>query len=329
MAAKKKLNPTTVGFFVLGALLLMAVGVLTLGGAALFAPKQRAVVFFGGSVSGLSVGAPVNFRGVRVGSVDRIDLQFDATTLDARIPVFITLLPKQVRLMGKAQKAREIPFEGLIEKGMRASLNIESIVTGQLSVDLDFHPGARAVLIGSPDPEIPEIPTIRSDFDVLKAQLTQLPLGQMVDDLSQALVAVRELAQTGNVVLGKASGELSESLKSARRALDIASSSLAEMQTAATSVRSTSDKFGRTLDEAGPRLDKTLAAADLAIARADQALVEASHTLAHTAEMTAPGGALRADLEQTLRDLAETSAALRDFADTVKRRPDALLFGKE
>lgn len=322
-----KANPTAIGAFVLGALVLVAVAIVTLGGAALFTPKQRAVVFFEGNVNGLVVGAPVNFRGVRVGSVDRIALQFDSATLNARIPVYLTLLPNQIQVMGVSREDLDIPFEAFIEKGLRAKLNMESIVTGQLGVDLDFRPNTPLVLVGSPNPSIPEIPTVKSDFDVLRDQLSQIPFRQIADDMKTLVASISELTRRADGTLGLLGEELQSTAASARKTLDQANRTLATMDEALASMRSTADKAGATLDVAGPQLNRTLASAELALSRAERTLGAAEQTLANTAELTAPGAPLRADLEQALRDLAASAESLRSFADTVERNPNALVFG--
>ncbi len=117
----KRANPTVIGAFVLAALVLVAVAIIALGGASLFRSKQPVVSFFEGSVKGLVVGAAVNFRGVKVGSVDRIELQFAPGSLDARIPVYMTLLPDKVRLIGSEGDGSDIPFDAYIQKGLRSS----------------------------------------------------------------------------------------------------------------------------------------------------------------------------------------------------------------
>lgn len=323
-----KANPTLIGSFVLGALALVALAVITLGGAKLFTPKQRAVVFFEGSVNGLVVGAPVNFRGVKVGSVDRIALQFDSSTLNARIPVYLTLLPNQIQVFGNgADSVTDIPFEAFIQKGLRAKLNMESIVTGQLGVDLDFRPNTPMVLVGTPNPDIPEIPAVKSDFDVLKDQLSQIPFRQMADDVREMVEAISQLTRSAGGTVGVVQEELQSTAGSARRTLDQATRTLSSMDATLQSMRSVADKTGATLDTAGPQLAKTLAAAEAALSRAEQTLANADATLAQTAELTAPGAPLRAELEQAMRDLAASAESLRSFAARVERNPNALVFG--
>lgn len=327
-AKPSKPSPVVIGAFVLGALALVSIAIITLGGAAVFTAKQRAVIFFEGNVNGLAVGSPVNFRGVRVGQVDRIKLQFDPATLDARIPVYVTLLRSQIRMMG-GDTSDDIPFDTFIEKGLRAKLAMLSIVTGQLGVDLDFRPDTKVLLLGSPNPDIPEIPAIKSDFDVLKDQLAQVPFRQLADDVKSLVASISVLTGGTDKALGVLGEEMKATAASARQTLDTATATLVTMQGTLRSVQRTADQAGTTLATVSPQLEQTLKSAEAAMKRAESTLANADVALAQTAELTAPGAPLRAELEQSLRDLSASAESLRDFANTVERRPNSLIFGKD
>jgi paraquat-inducible protein B len=313
----KKANPAVIGGFVVGALLLGAVAVLVAGGGALFERKEHAVIYFSGAVTGLAVGAPVNFRGVRVGQVTDIKLQFDASDLSARIPVYITIDPRKVRMLGGQKlSVADVPFEKFIEKGMRAQLAVQSLVTGQLDVELDFHPEAPAVFVGEQS-DANEIPAMRSDFDTFRDQLSQLPLRKISDDLLETMQSVRQLAATAN-------GELAATAGSARQTTAALTKAIEQLQGDASrtlaSVQKLSEHVDRAVTTLSPQLDQTLQTAQAALKDADA-------TLAHTSELTAPGAPLRANLEEALRNLAVASEALRNFSETIDRNPQALILG--
>ena len=145
MAAKQ----TVIGAFVFGGLVLAIGAIVLFGNFRLFSPTMRAAVVFQGSISGLSVGAPVTFRGVRVGAVESIVLQFDPQTHTAYIPVTVQLEPDRVRVMGDDSSARRVlDLSSLAARGLRAELNTQSFVTGQSQIDLDFDQSAPAVFFG-------------------------------------------------------------------------------------------------------------------------------------------------------------------------------------
>jgi len=329
MSSVKKANPTVIGGFVLMALALVAFAIMALGGAALFTPKQRVVAFFEGSVKGLNVGAAVNFRGVKVGSVDRIVLQFAPDSLEPRIPVYMTLMPHQIRLIGTGEDGSDIPFSAYIDKGLRAKLNIDSLVTGQLVVDLDFRPDVPAVLHTVRDTSYPEIPTMKSDFDVLKDQLAQLPLRQLADDVKGMVEAFQILAKGTGGTLGVVGEELKTTAAVTRQTLEEAQRTISTLNKTLQSVERTSEQARKTLADAGPALEQTLQSTQAAMARAETTMRSADEAIAHVAELTAPGAPVRAELEQSLRDLSAASESLRHFADTVERDPNAVIFGKD
>jgi paraquat-inducible protein B len=158
---------------VLSGLALGVAAILLFGGLRLFSSTQQAVVLFQGSVAGLVVGAPVTFRGVQVGSVQRISLLLDVKDLTARIPVYLDLHPESVSMVEGILPAGEVGIERLLKAGLKAQLNTTSFVTGQLQVDLDLRPDVKVPPTGG-DLGVPEIPAIPSQLQALKDELAGL-----------------------------------------------------------------------------------------------------------------------------------------------------------
>jgi paraquat-inducible protein B len=137
----KKVSKTLIGGFVVGAVALIVAGVLVFGSGKFLQESYRYVLFFPGSLKGLSVGAPVLFQGVKVGSVIDITIEADADAQTSQIPVTMEVLPKKFKVV--RGKRRSDPYESLailIERGLRAQLQQQSFVTGQLMIGLDFYP---------------------------------------------------------------------------------------------------------------------------------------------------------------------------------------------
>jgi len=174
----QRASPTLVGGFVLGGLAIVAAGILFFGGREAFAPKLEAVVFFEGSVGGLGPGSPVTFRGVRVGSVSRVAITVDPRVMQARIPVELTLEPDRVKLV--TGSTGQPMLRRLIEAGLTATLEPESLVTGQMLVNLDLNPGLDARTVDNAQADVPEIPSVQSDLQELRMQITHAPIADTV-----------------------------------------------------------------------------------------------------------------------------------------------------
>src|SRR5208283_1170683 len=148
----KRISPTLVGAFVLGALSLGIITIVLLGSGRFFTGKSSYVLYFDRDVNGLRVGAPVKFRGVDIGTVDAIllslsgiDQQSQTASPNVKIPVVIDIDSQKIESRG-AQDDLSDPavMRHAIALGLRAELHMQSFVTGVLYIDLDMHPGTEA-----------------------------------------------------------------------------------------------------------------------------------------------------------------------------------------
>jgi len=158
-----------------------------------YVKKVRWLLNFDGSVRGLSVGAPVEFRGIEVGEVIDIKLEFDYNTMEFRIPVVVELEPERIKTTGKEMTDRRKRIEILAEKGLRAQLKLGNLLTGQLYIDLDVYPDEplKKVLWDEEYPELPTIPTpleeITKSVTRIVDKLDRIPLEQIGNDLRETL----------------------------------------------------------------------------------------------------------------------------------------------
>ena len=316
-------RPAVVGGFILGALGLGVAAILFFGGVRLFATTARVVVFFNESVAGLDVGAPVTFHGVRIGSVQNIAIQFSTDTMTAHIPVFLELEPEKITWEGKRLSGNMADYQRLVEAGLRAQLALQSLVTGQLRVDLEFRPGTPAQLVGT-IPSVPEIPTVTSELGNLRNQLTNLPLREIADAAQRAFKSFGHLSDHLDARLDPLIDSAQRAADAATRTLQTADKAVREVQPeVSTTLRDLDslivDAHGQ-LDARGAELSRTLTTADRA-ARQAETLLGSLNGLAE------PRSSFRGDLEATVRDLAAAASSLRNFAQTVERNPNALLMG--
>jgi paraquat-inducible protein B len=190
-------NPAVIGAFVVGAVALLLVALLIWGGTGLFRTKLHYVLFFDSTVTGLTKGAPVMGRGVKIGEVTDIQIRW-GTPL---VAVYIAMEPEAVKGTTEAGPRRAI--ERLVqEEGLRAQLRMQSFVTGVLYVALDPRPGTPVVLRGL-DPRVPELPTIPTDIEVWTAKLERfaekidkVPLEQIGQSAAETLDGVKKIVQS-------------------------------------------------------------------------------------------------------------------------------------
>lgn len=218
-----------VGGFILGALMLGSIAILFFGTINIFNKLPTMVVFFHESVAGLDVGAPVTFHGVTIGSVKSISLQVNSKDMSANIPVLIDIDPNKV-VWGNKKLQNEEDFQRLIKAGFCAQLAVQSLVTGQLRIDLGFRPNATAQIVGLM-PDKAEIPTIPSDLDQIKNKLSELPIRELVATAQQTLVSIDKLSKHVDAVLTPLTGSLQKTADSATQTLNTANTAIYNLQT--------------------------------------------------------------------------------------------------
>jgi paraquat-inducible protein B len=256
----RKANPALLGVFVLGAVALVVAALVVLGGGKFFRTTQPWVAYFDESIKGLSIGSPVLFRGVKVGAVTNIKVVFDRTRDQVRTPVFFELDADRITQLGGAQlfEHGRPQAEKLFEEGLRAQLDPQSLVTGQLGINLDFFPNTPIKLVAGPW-NVPECPTIASTMASLGRGLQDLNTAELVKD-------AQDIAQgLANLVKGP---ELRDALVAANAALTSASKLVANADTKVTTL-------GAGLDRASSRANDTLEAAQALLKRLDGQTVTA------------------------------------------------------
>jgi len=334
---------TTIGAFVFGGFVLALMAIILFGNFRLFSSTTRAAVVFQGSISGLAVGAPVTFRGVRIGSVQSTVLQYDARTRAAFIPVTIQLEPDRVRVTGeKGGRRPALNIPDLVARGLRAELVTQSFVTGQSEINLDFYPSTPATLhLGATD--LPEIPARLSTVQRVQEEISQLPLRELVNNADETLQSLRHLSDRLDKELPPLIANLQVTVQESTRTVQTATGAITDLQ------RRTNDTLTRatgTITDLQRRMNDTLTRAAQLISTSDrqingrgadlhallvsstQAVRQASTTLNDVRSLTSSRSETRANLDSALRDLAATAASLRGFASDVERNPQLLLTGR-
>jgi paraquat-inducible protein B len=190
----RKTNKALIGAFVVGAVVIFAVGLSVIGSGKIFRTTRKFVLFFDGSIKGLNVGAAVNFRGVKIGTVSDIRLVLNPQDYSVFIPVVIEIDPTIITGI-KETFPNPKGYLRFVERGMRARLDILSFVTGQLVVSLDFYPDKPARFVGL-SKEYPEIPTLPSPIDELSKTLNDLPIKQIAEKTERAIEGIERFVNS-------------------------------------------------------------------------------------------------------------------------------------
>jgi len=327
----KEASKTVVGIFVISAIALIIVGVVIFGSGKFFERTQKYVLFFEGSVKGLGEGSPVVWRGVKIGSVDEILLLADPETLAVQIPVIIEVEPDRFQMKGERRKERDPKknIAKLIERGLRARLAMQSVVTGQLMIDLDLRPESPAQLVGNDFP-YPEIPTIPTTLQQIAETLNELPIRKMFNKLEEAIDNVSEAL--GDPALRDIVASAKDAVESADRLIKDADKLVIKVDKKvgplADSFTTAAQDAQRLLQNVDRRVEPVTVKIEEAFDAAEAALVEAKKTLQGVGDFTAEGSPLRYRVNTALEELAGAARSVRILSDYLEQYPDALLRGK-
>ncbi|HET8722576.1 MAG TPA: MlaD family protein [Anaeromyxobacteraceae bacterium] len=307
-------NPKLVGSFIIGGVLLLLLAVAALVSGTFLTKSTTFVSFFPESVRGLQIGSPVTFRGVPLGQVTGIEafMAGKERGIDIQVTYKVNLdrihgsagVMQQLQSMSAEEAARM-----LSEKGLRAELLATSLVTGQLYIDLDFHPDLppRVLDVQVSHPQIPTAPTklqlIGNRLEKLANAVSDLPLDEIARNLSDTLVAIRDLARSQEIrsalaSAGAAGKDLSRTLESVDRLVGEVRGKVRDAD-----VQQVIADLHRTLDAA------------------EKGLLQIQQTIAGTS------GAQR-EFTHTLSEIARAAAAVRVLAEYLERNPSALVEGK-
>jgi paraquat-inducible protein B len=209
----KKVNKTVIGLFVVGGLVLLMIGILVFGSGLLFKRTNKFVLYFDGSVKGLSIGAPVMFRGVGIGFVREISLIYDAKAGTIMLPVIVEI--EQGRVKGAPSFGESGGDKKMIELGLRGRLEILSFLTSQLMISFDFYPNKLAHLRGISN-QYPELPTLPSSPDIFEL-MNQIPIKEIAKNLEDTVKGLNLLVNSSD--LQKSFYELRNTLQETKQTM--------------------------------------------------------------------------------------------------------------
>ena len=198
-----------------------------------FLLKSRFLLYFNESVAGLTPGAAVEFRGIKIGEVLTVEVKFDQTSNEMLIPVVIEIEPERFGVTEEATRGGDLEsLRGLVAHGFRARLATSNLLTGKKAVEFDLIDNAKPAEIRMGD-TYPILPTTAGGLDIITdrvarivAKVDRIPiesigrnLEEVLGSLSGTLGEMRKLAGVANQDLmpglSASLGKLEDTLDSA------------------------------------------------------------------------------------------------------------------
>lgn len=336
-----------VGLFALTGVALLAVAVVLVGGHWL-ASTEAALMRFQSSLYGLQPGAPVVFRGVRVGRVTAIGLAPPGPQ-GALLPVTAELDRALIQdLLATPPAAGQPVVPLLVARGLVARLATQSLLTGLLYVELDL-PATAAGAVAAPVSAaaagaLALIPTEPTRLQTLQHQLENLDLARLGQDVSavaaslrslladpkatQALVRAADAAQAVEALAARLAQDTPPLLRSAQAALAEGRSTLAEGRATLRSAGPAVTRAAEQVASAASQVQGLAAAGTPLLAEVQRGVAELSRTAAVLREAAAEDSALRLNADRALQDVSRAARALRELSDLLERQPDAVIRGR-
>ena len=350
----KEANKTLIGVFVVGAIALAVAGITIFGSGKFFQDNPTYVMYFDGSINGLAVGSPVEFRGVKIGQVTEIKASFNPKDLDFVIPVYAQIDNDAFDLIGEdrilPRFAKYQFYKPLIAKGLKAQLKVKSFITGQLFVSVDFYPALPAKFVKL-ETRFPEVPTIPSDMQQIMATIQKIPFNVIADRLAKSMEGIEKMANSPeidkglkninkiivetNMLVSHIDSELKPLVANLSETSNSARYAFTQAGDLAINLKGTSDSAKGAFTQA----EKTLALKDgvpgelaagirEATAKASASLDQMRTTLAAYEQITEGKASIGYDLRKSLVEIEGAARAIHDLADYLERHPESLLKGK-
>jgi paraquat-inducible protein B len=274
--------------------------------AASYTREIPVISYFPGSVSGLAAGSEVTVHGLKVGEVTDVRLTYDAAKDAVLAPVRYEIEPERVIGVGKRMYKNDAEtLDALLKKGLRASLQSASLITGQQNVALEFDADAPPAEVSMDGPDYVVPSTEGGGFAGLTASATELlskvntmPFDQIGKNLDGILKSVNDLTQGPQ--MKKALTELSGMIASAQNMVQNLNSGLSPA--------------AKQLPEVTAGLQKTLANANKLVLSLDSGYGDNTK--------------FNRDMDRLLAQANDALRSIRALSDLLARHPEALIKGR-
>ncbi len=325
----KPASAAAIGAFVVGAFLILFAALFLLSGNLFNRNVEYSLVVFDSSIKGLNVGAPVAFKGVPIGEVAGFDVVVDSDTYDVLTPVLLRIDRTRVRRTDENDR-RDADINILVARGLRAQLQVQSLLTGLLYVQLDFHPGSEERFNAQEVHaryDVPEdyiiIPTIPTDLERLTRSLQEVDFVALADNVTHLVAGITRLANDEDLQdLPERAGAALAAIEQMALRLD------QQLETVGPDLENMiSDAAGtaKTLNQQVPAL---AAGTEQALAQLSATLTTAQQALANLEHLLSDDSAMLYDLRKAANELGAAGRSLQSLAETLETQPESLIRGK-
>lgn len=308
-----------IGGFVVLAVIIMAASLVVFGSGKFFQKTNRYLMYFDEPITGLTVGAPVLFQGVPVGSVKSIMLEADLQNLKTQIPVIIEVEPDKWKVRAGERDYHKVAAK-LVEMGLRGQLVMQSFITGQLMIQLDFFPPANICYappqIDKEYKDLVVIPTCQSTGAKLAHALERLDFKGIEQHLNSALDGLAKLTNDPN--LAASFVNLKETLQSARKLVVNVDSKVNPL---AKNANATLKNANKTLTDFGSLATNVNGRVGGMATGLDKTMTAARGFLSDDSP-------LMVELQNALQEIAAMSKSLKQLTNYLDQHPEALIRGK-
>ena len=316
----KPVNTLAIGGFVVGALVILVALMLTLSGGGFGRQHDHGLVVFDGSVKGLKVGAPVAFKGVDIGEVTKIHLYIDTDNFQVMTPVEIRVDRQRITQVGA--EPGENFVERFIERGLRAQLQTQSLLTGLLYVELDLHPGSElryADVVIDVDEQVTVIPTIPTDMEKLSQNLEKVDIEGLLQTTQAVIEGINRLVNDPE--LRVLAGNVNQTLNAITRASD----EIGTLSQGMNQLMDNADTTVTLVNQALPSLSTELLAS---LTQMQTLLTDFDQTLADMNYLVSDDSPVLYDVRESLQKLGDAGQSLQSLAEILETQPEALIRGR-
>ncbi|MCK5831259.1 MAG: MCE family protein [Methylococcales bacterium] len=328
----KEGNPTKIGAFIVGAIILLIISILIFSSDSFFSKNQQFIVVFSESINGLTVGAPIKLYGVQIGHVTEIKVERDKETNKTLIPVIFEVNPTNLSNYVNTHMMdwEDVEVDKLINSGLRMQLQLGSLLTGQLFIEALFLPETPIKLSGHKT-DLKEIPSIPSNSDEIQKTIRNILENSKSIDLAELFDNLQKTASNLEQITG------SEQTKSTLSAINI---SMLDLQQIMRDLKGDTSHITQDINKTINHADQLI----VDLRKNTGSLLKDTHHLVSIGKTTLDkidtaltnveslidnNSPVSQDLQKALQELARAARSTRIMMEYLERHPDALIYGKD